>query len=77
MKPRLIVALGATAINGALHQSMTIRDNRGTVLQRDDGTDVILTVHPPYLLRVRDEDRDREYELFVRDLRIAAKHAHH
>ncbi len=56
---------------------MTIRDNRGTVLQRDDGTDVILTVHPPYLLRVRDEDRDREYELFVRDLRIAAKHAHH
>jgi DNA polymerase len=77
LKPRLIVAMGATAINGVLRRSMTIRDNRGTVLEREDGAHVIVTVHPSYLLRVRDEDREREYDLFVRDLRIAAKHAHH
>jgi len=32
--------------------------------------DVLVTVHPSFLLRVPDEDRDAAYERFVADLKL-------
>ena len=50
-----------------------INKNRGRLIDLDDGTRVLVTVHPSYLLRLPDpEARAREYERFVEDLRIAA-----
>jgi len=35
----------------------------------------MITVHPSYLLRVEEADREREYARFVADLRLAAPFA--
>jgi DNA polymerase len=42
-----------------------------------DGTSVVVTVHPSFLLRIDDEtDKAREYRSLVRDLRRAATILH-
>jgi uracil-DNA glycosylase family protein len=72
-KPRVIVALGATAARGVLGRSVTISSVRGEVL-RDGDAQVIVTIHPSYLLRLQDdESKEREYKGFVADLRRCAK----
>jgi DNA polymerase len=73
VKPRVIVALGATAARGVLGRSITISSVRGEVL-RDGDAQVIVTIHPSYLLRLQDdESKEREYKGFVADLRRCAK----
>ena len=50
-----------------------INKNRGRLIDLDNGTRALVTVHPSYLLRLPDEDaKAREYERFVDDLKIAA-----
>jgi DNA polymerase len=51
-----------------------INKSRGRPVALDDGTAVLVTVHPSYLLRLPDEEsKAREYKRFVEDLRLAAK----
>jgi DNA polymerase len=71
IKPRVIVALGATAARGLLGRTVTISSVRGDVLDAaDDDSRVIVTIHPSYLLRLRDDaSKEREYKGFVDDLR--------
>ncbi|WP_020180249.1 UdgX family uracil-DNA binding protein [Methylopila sp. M107] len=71
--PRLVVAMGATAARAVMGKAVKIGETRGRVIARDDGPDVLVTVHPSFLLRVPDETRKAEaYERFVDDLRLAA-----
>jgi len=73
IKPRVVVALGATAARSLFGKSMAIGASRGRALTLDDGTPVFVTTHPSALLRVREEDdRTAQYKLFVVDLRRAA-----
>jgi DNA polymerase len=37
--------------------------------------DVLVTVHPSFLLRVPDEDRDAAFERFVEDLKLIRPYA--
>lgn len=53
VRPRLIVALGATAAQSLLGRTATISRLRGAPLQLDDGTRLYVTIHPSYLLRLR------------------------
>jgi DNA polymerase len=70
IKPRVVVALGATAARSLFGKSMAIGASRGRALTLDDGTPAFVTTHPSALLRVRDEDdRTAQYKLFVADLR--------
>jgi uracil-DNA glycosylase len=49
---------------------------RGRMLHLDDGTTALVTIHPSWLLRIRDRaDKQREYRSFVADLRCAGKAA--
>ncbi|HEX2594292.1 MAG TPA: UdgX family uracil-DNA binding protein [Rhizomicrobium sp.] len=73
IKPKLIVALGATAAQGVFGKAMPIGKNRGQMLTLDDGTTAMITVHPSYLLRILDQDKEREYAGFVKDLKLAAR----
>jgi DNA polymerase len=50
VKPRAMVALGATAAEGLLGETRLIRDIRGTWLEFE-GIPVMVTYHPAYLLR--------------------------
>ncbi len=74
VRPQVIVALGATAARGVLGRSVTIGSVRGEVLRGDGDAQVIVTIHPSYLLRLQDdESKEREYKGFVADLRRCAK----
>lgn len=73
VRPRLIVALGATAARSLLKKPVTISRVRNTVMPYRSGIKMLVTVHPAYLLRLPDEDgRQIEYQKFVRDLELAA-----
>ena len=73
IKPDLVVAMGATAAQSVFGKIMPINKNRGRLIELDDGTRALVTVHPSYLLRLPDADaKAREYQRFVDDLRMAA-----
>lgn len=76
IKPRLILALGATAGLALLGRKPAVRAERGKTIEIADGGQVLLTVHPSYLLRLRDtETRLRERKAFIEDLKTAARAA--
>jgi uracil-DNA glycosylase family protein len=74
IKPKLIVALGATAVYQVFGKTMPIGKNRGKVIELAGGTHALITVHPSFLLRVFPEDREREYNAFLRDLKIVNRY---
>jgi len=73
IKPRLVVAMGATAAQCVFGKITPINKNRGRLIDLDDGRHALVTVHPSYLLRLPDEAaKALEYRRFVDDLKIAA-----
>ncbi len=70
IKPKLVVALGATAALALAHRSVSVTKVRGPY--DFAGQPGFITVHPSYLLRISREPNDetarREYLAFVRDL---------
>lgn len=75
VKPEVVVALGATAARAMMGKVVTISKVRGDFIDLNEDRRLLVTVHPSYLLRIREEaDKRREYERFVRDLeRVAAQ----
>lgn len=74
VRPKLVVALGATAARSLLGRVTTISKVRGTPQVMPDGGDCLVTVHPSYLLRILDKnDAAAEYGRFVADLKQAGK----
>jgi uracil-DNA glycosylase family protein len=74
IKPDLVVAMGATAAQSVFGKITPINKNRGRLIDLDDGTRALVTVHPSYLLRLPDEEaKALEYQRFVDDLKIAAE----
>lgn len=68
--PGVIVSLGGTALK-ALTGKATLGPVRGHVLEHGEQR-VLPTIHPSYLLRLRDKaDRDRERARFEQDLASA------
>jgi uracil-DNA glycosylase len=68
IRPRITVALGATAARSLFGKAVAVSALRGEALPLPEGGEAWVTVHPSYLLRVR-EDKDAEYVRFVEDLR--------
>jgi DNA polymerase len=65
--------MGATAAQSVFGKITPINQNRGRLIDLDDGAKALVTVHPSYLLRLPDQDaKAREYERFVDDLKIVA-----
>ena len=77
VRPKVTVALGATAARSLFGKVMTISRERGRAQQLPDNAgEAWITVHPSYLLRLPDEAaRTQEYARFVDDLRLAAQAA--
>jgi uracil-DNA glycosylase family protein len=66
--PRIVVALGATAVLALAGKALPITRNRGATMF--DGRAGYITVHPSYLLRLPDAEARRDaYEAFVADIR--------
>jgi uracil-DNA glycosylase len=76
VRPKLVVAMGATAAQTIFGPSFRVTRERGKVLSSKIAPRVVATVHPSSLLRQPDEaSREREYKHFVADLRVAVKAA--
>ena len=73
VRPKVTVALGATAARSLFGRTMTISRERGRALRLpEDGGEAWITVHPSYLLRLPDEAaRTSEFARFVEDLKLA------
>jgi probable DNA metabolism protein len=68
VKPKLLVALGATAARSLMGRPIPVMAHRGQILTREDGMQVLVTLHPSALLRLPDEDRDQAYVDWLKDL---------
>ncbi len=67
VQPKIVVALGATAVLALAGRAIPVIRSRGEMTF--DGLRGFVTVHPSYLLRLPDEEAQRQgYGDFVRDL---------
>jgi uracil-DNA glycosylase family protein len=73
IKPRVIVALGATALKALSATSSSIRDARLQDLETRHGTVLVATYHPSAILRAEGERVQELRSMLVHDLRRAAK----
>ncbi|NDV99253.1 UdgX family uracil-DNA binding protein [Salipiger sp. PrR002] len=73
VKPKLILAMGATAAESLTGSRAGLMARRGQVEHTEDGTPVLITLHPSYLLRLPEADRPAAEALFEQDLRLAAE----
>jgi len=74
IKPKLIVALGATAARALLGSTARVLRDRGKLFTSPVG-DVLVTVHPSSILRMPDADaRKAAMVAFVLDLKAAVKY---
>ena len=69
-RPKLVIALGATAARGVLGHTVTIAATRGPPKPLNEHMHVMVTVHPSSLLRIPGEAQKRsEYNRFVKELK--------
>ena len=72
IQPKLVLALGASAARGMLGKTVSVQKMRGVPHRLDDGAELWVTIHPSYLLRLKDERKLVEDKLFAEDLRKVA-----
>lgn len=70
VKPRVIVALGATAAQTLLGRQFRVTKQRGELVDSPLAEHVTATIHPSAILRA--DDREAEYAGFVADLEKVA-----
>jgi len=69
IRPKLIVALGATAASALLGRPVKISESRGRWLAFEGGAQLFITVHPSYLLRLKEpQAAEAEKQRFHADL---------
>lgn len=70
VKPKLIVALGASAARALLGRSVPVGASRGRMFSLPSSIPVAVTIHPSYVLRIPDQtQRAAEYKRLVADLK--------
>lgn len=74
VKPRVVVALGATAAQALLGKQFRVTQNRGKPLPSELADTVVATVHPSSVLRAPDDTRDEARRQFVADLKAVARY---
>jgi DNA polymerase len=74
VKPKVVVALGATAAQALLGAQFRVTKNRGEFLESTLAPYIMATVHPSSILRAPDDETRRlEYRRFVDDLKKLAR----
>jgi uracil-DNA glycosylase len=72
VRPKVVVALGATAGLAVFGKAMPVASNRGRAAPLADRAQGLVTFHPGYLLSLTDPATKREaFGLFVADLKLA------
>jgi DNA polymerase len=74
VQPRYVVCLGGTAAEAMVGKGVRLMEERGRWLTLDDGTWLLMTIHPSYVLRQPDGvHRGRARDLLVTDLALLGK----
>jgi DNA polymerase len=74
VKPKVVVALGATAAQALLGRSFKVTRQRGEIVESELAPLTTATVHPSSILRAPDDDaRKKAMDEFVADLERIAK----
>jgi DNA polymerase len=74
VKPELVIALGATAVRSITGRPTPIGKIRGRLLPTQSGPRMLATIHPSYILRIRDDaDKQAQYRQFVADLKLCIR----
>ena len=68
VQPKLVLAMGASAARGLLGKTVNISKARGTPHALEDGSELWVTAHPSYLLRLDGPAREEQARLFDADL---------
>jgi len=68
VEPKLVLAMGASAARGMLGKTVSISKARGAPIPLEDGSELWVTAHPSYLLRLDGEARELQARLFDADL---------
>ncbi|MBB3660931.1 DNA polymerase [Rhizobium sp. BK650] len=75
VRPKLVIALGATALYSLLGTKVKLTSERGRILTPADHPPVLVTIHPSFLLRIRDlGDGEQQRAHFVADLHRAVQY---
>jgi uracil-DNA glycosylase family protein len=80
VKPKVVVAMGATAVRALTGKSQSITSLRGRPAPLPDGATLFVTIHPSAVLRMRglpdgEANAAAEYARLVADLKAAASAA--
>ena len=67
-----MLALGASAARAMLGKTVSVQKERSRAHVLEDGTELWITTHPSYLLRLEDTARAGEEKRFADDLRSVA-----
>ena len=74
VRPKILVALGATAAQALFGKAFRVTRDRGRPVPSRWASCALATVHPSSLLRAPDEEtRHREIARFIEDLKKAAE----
>lgn len=68
VQPKLVLALGASAARSLLGKTVSMAKVRGAPIALDDGSELWVTAHPSYLLRLDGAAAEEQAQLFARDL---------
>ena len=68
VRPKVVLALGASAARSVLGKTVSVQKVRGLPQRLDDGAELWITTHPSYLLRLDDKARAGEEARFAADL---------
>jgi uracil-DNA glycosylase len=80
LEPALIVVMGATAARAVFGRATPIEKNRGRLMTAQQlgliwTADILVTVHPSFLLRVPEADKPAAFERFVADLKLVQRYS--
>lgn len=68
LRPRIVLALGASAARGLLGRTVSVNRERGRAIPLEDGAELWITAHPSYLLRLDGAAREEQAARFAADL---------
>lgn len=74
VKPRVIVALGATAAQALLGKQFRVTQNRGKPIPSQHADAIVATIHPSAVLRAPSDAREQTKREFFDDLKAVAKY---
>lgn len=72
VRPKVVLALGASAARSVLGKTVSVQQVRGAALPLEHGAELWITTHPSYLLRLGNDARADEEARFAADLAAVA-----